>query len=129
MTAALEVYEYGIAKLAGMSPVPVTYIKGDVLKVSVELDKTLGHNVVKWYRNSTLLYTSQNPTITYPLLLDTSIYSPGSWVHDAYLCSLGSGSNPGAGAGNGSGANKGNVAPSPTSPKAKGASCTHDPGE
>jgi RHS repeat-associated protein len=112
----LEVYEYGVAKLAGLSPQPVTYSPGDVLKVAVEYDGVLKHNVIKWYRNTTVLYTSQNPTINYPLLVDTSIFSPGSWIHDAYLCS-GGGSNPGAGSGNGG--KRVSTAPSPTSTPAK----------
>lgn len=117
----LEVYEYGVPKLIGMSPIPVTYQKWDVLKVGVEYDVTLKKNVVKWYKNGTVLYTSSSPTITYPLLVDTSIFSPGSWIHDAYLCSGsgGGGDRPGAG---GEGSKKAGNAPTPTTAKGKVAS-------
>jgi RHS repeat-associated protein len=53
--------------------------------------------VVRWYRNDTLLYTSTNPTIRYPLVVDSSIYSPGGWLYDAHLCTAGTGMDVGNG--------------------------------
>ena len=55
------------------------YSVGDVLKVAVV------NGVVKYYRNDTLLYTS-TVAPTYPLYLDTSLYSPGANLEDALLC-------------------------------------------
>jgi hypothetical protein len=116
----LQVYEYGVPRQIGIVITPPTYASGDVLKVAVEYDAIAKKNVVKWYRNNDMLYTSSSPSINYPLLLDTSIYSPGSWIHDAYLCSAGSGSNPGAGSNGGiEGGKKSSSVPSPTSTRAK----------
>jgi RHS repeat-associated protein len=57
-----------------------SYSVGDVLRVAVE------SGTVKYYRNSTLLYTS-GVSPTYPLRIDTSIYTPGAWIKYAYVCS------------------------------------------
>src|SRR5687767_8149543 len=110
----LEVYEFGVAKLAGLSPVPVTYAAGDVLRVEVEYDGVLKKNVVRWCFDTTVPRSS--PGINYPFVVDTSISSPGSWIHDAYLCS-GGGSSPGAG-GNNDG-KKASSVPSPTPTREK----------
>jgi RHS repeat-associated protein len=51
--------------------VSVAYAAGDHFRVSVE------NNVVKYYQNGTLWYTSPYSP-TYPLLVDTSLYANGS---------------------------------------------------
>ena len=56
-----------------------TYQVGDVLRVGVE------SGAVKYYRNSTLLYTAEKEP-SYPLYLDTSLYTPGSVLVGALLC-------------------------------------------
>ena len=56
-----------------------SYSVGDVLKVAVV------SGVVKYYRNSTVIYTSLG-TPSYPLYLDTSFYTPGSRLVGALLC-------------------------------------------
>jgi hypothetical protein len=61
-----------------------TYATGDTFRVSVE-----GGTVKYWKKASgqagwTLLYTS-GTTPTYPLLVDTSIYSPGGAINDAII--------------------------------------------
>ncbi|HKQ52746.1 MAG TPA: S8 family peptidase, partial [Pyrinomonadaceae bacterium] len=55
-----------------------TYATGDKLRVSVED----GH--VYYYQNGTLLYTS-GLTPTYPLLVDTALYTSGATVKDAVI--------------------------------------------
>jgi parallel beta-helix repeat protein len=55
-----------------------TYVTGDVFKVAVEL------GVVKYYKNGILLYTS-TVAPTYPLLIDTSLYSPGARITNAVI--------------------------------------------
>ncbi|MGB7924537.1 MAG: hypothetical protein WCF57_14950 [Pyrinomonadaceae bacterium] len=55
-----------------------TYVAGDVFRVAVE------SGVVKYYKNGTLLYTStQSPG--YPLVVDTSLNTPGAKITDAKL--------------------------------------------
>ncbi|MFL5732792.1 MAG: hypothetical protein ACJ78Q_06285, partial [Chloroflexia bacterium] len=76
------VYEGGLRKATVGSITP-----GDIVKVAVE------SNRVKYYVNSTLLYTSAL-TPTYPLSLDTSINSLGGKVYNGYLCAANLGSNP-----------------------------------
>ena len=56
-----------------------SYSVGDVLKVAME------GGAVKYYRNSTLLYTS-GVKPSYPLYLDTSLYTPGANLVGALLC-------------------------------------------
>jgi RHS repeat-associated protein len=55
------------------------YTLGDVLKVAVV------SGVVKYYRNSTVIYTS-GVTPSYPLYMDTSIYTSGARLVGALLC-------------------------------------------
>jgi len=61
-----------------------TYTPGDVLKISVE------NNVVKYYKNGTLLYISLvAPTL--PLLVDVSIYDAGGTVSNALVSNYNAG--------------------------------------
>jgi hypothetical protein len=55
-----------------------SYAAGDVFKVAVE------SGVVKYYRNGVVLYTS-TVSPTYPLLIDTSFWSPGATVTSAVI--------------------------------------------
>jgi RHS repeat-associated protein len=57
-----------------------SYTAGDVLRVAIE------SGTVKYYRNSTLLHTSTVTVVNYPLLVDTSLYTPGAWIKYAYVC-------------------------------------------
>ncbi len=56
-----------------------TYAVGDRLRVAVE------KGVVRYYRNNVLLYTS-SVAPTYPLLVDSSLYTPNAQVAQAILC-------------------------------------------
>jgi len=77
---SLQIYESGSGK--GTFG---TYTTGDVLKIAVE------NNVVKYYRNGTLLRTS--PTApTLPMLVDVSINSVNGTIGGAYVSNLNSGS-------------------------------------
>ncbi|MBN8850284.1 MAG: hypothetical protein BGO55_32770 [Sphingobacteriales bacterium 50-39] len=77
---SLHIYESGNDKGAFGG-----YTTGDVLKISVE------NNVVKYYRNGTLLRAS--PTApTLPLLVDVSIQSVNGTIGSAYVSNLNSGS-------------------------------------
>jgi hypothetical protein len=69
----VRVYENGVLKGAFG-----TYLAGDKFKVSVE------GSVVKYYRNAALLYTSAVAP-TFPLLVDTSLYTPGATITDAII--------------------------------------------
>lgn len=69
----LLIYEKG-AHIATVG----THTIGDVLKVAVE------NGVVKYYKNSELLYTSLQVPV-YPLLLDVSIYSPGGILNNVLM--------------------------------------------
>jgi RHS repeat-associated protein len=75
----LHVYEGGFykANLGG-------YAAGDRLKVAVE------GGAVKYYRNDALLYTS-GVAPTYPLRVDTSLYSTGATVQNVTLAAGGQG--------------------------------------
>jgi RHS repeat-associated protein len=70
---------------------PSTYTTGDTLKIALEYDSETRHYNVSWYKIHngvvTPLYTEIAPPITYPLLLDTSIYSMNAKVSNAYICS------------------------------------------
>src|SRR5437667_2980902 len=57
-----------------------TYNTGDTLRVAVE------GGVVKYRKNGTLLYTS-TVTPTYPLLVDTSLYSNGATINNVVISS------------------------------------------
>jgi hypothetical protein len=61
-----------------------TYTTGDTLKIAVE------NNVVRYYQNGTLLYTS-GITPTLPLLVDVSIYDVGGTVMDALVSNYSTG--------------------------------------
>jgi hypothetical protein len=77
---SLQIYESGSNKgtFGG-------YTTGDVLKISVE------NNVVKYYRNGTLLRTSATaPTL--PMLVDVSIQNVNGTIAGAYVSNLNSGS-------------------------------------
>lgn len=56
-----------------------TLAVGDILRVAVE------SNVVRYYKNGTLFYTSSTAPVR-PLLLDTSINSSLGQVSNAYIC-------------------------------------------
>jgi hypothetical protein len=72
-TARLLIYENG-AYRTSVGP----YVPGDKLRVAVE------GGVVRYRRNGALLYSSTVPP-TYPLSIDTSLYSPGATVLGAKL--------------------------------------------
>jgi hypothetical protein len=57
-----------------------TYAAGDLFKVSVE------GGVVKYYQNGTLKYShTPIPAVTYPLLMDTSLWSASSPINSAII--------------------------------------------
>lgn len=55
-----------------------TYNIGDIFKIAVEGTQ------VKYYKNNTLLYTS-TLAITYPLVVDTSLFNPNSRIDNAVI--------------------------------------------
>ncbi len=66
------------------------YAVGDNLRIAVEYDAIRAHNVVRWYRNSTVLYTDDISTITYPLQLDSALmatYPVAARLTNAVICS------------------------------------------
>ncbi|HSE32450.1 MAG TPA: hypothetical protein VLA93_12840, partial [Pyrinomonadaceae bacterium] len=67
-----------------------TYATGDLLRVAVE------GGVVKYRKNGTLLYTS-TVTPTYPLLVDTALYSNGATISNAVVSSNFAGGGSGTG--------------------------------
>ena len=73
-SGSLRVFESGVSR--GSFGAVAT---GDVIRVAVE------EGVVKYYRNNSVVYTSA-ASPSYPLLLDTSIYTSGGRVSGAYLC-------------------------------------------
>ena len=81
VNGALYVYEGGASR--GQFG---TYATGDVLRVAVE------SGVVKYRKNGTLLYSS-TVAPTYPLLVDTSIYSLGGTLNNVKISSGGGGSS------------------------------------
>jgi hypothetical protein len=72
-TGQLLVYEGGVYRAAGGS-----YAVGDKLRVAVE------GGVVKFRKNGVLVYSSMVPP-TYPLNVDTSLYSTGATVSGAKI--------------------------------------------
>ena len=80
----LYIYEGGVSK--GTFG---TYATGDVLRVAVE------GGVVKYRKNGTLLYTS-TVSPTYPLLVDTALYTNGSTISNVVI----SGASGGGGSAN-----------------------------
>jgi hypothetical protein len=73
--STIQIYEKGVG-------IPVSsfgdYLPGDKLRVAVEGGQ------VKYRKNGVLLYTS-SATPTYPLLVDTSFYTPNATVTDAVI--------------------------------------------
>jgi hypothetical protein len=69
----LYVYEGGVYK-AGLGP----YASGDHLRVAVE------SGTVRYRKNGTLLYSSLGVPL-FPLLVDTSLYSPGATLSNAVI--------------------------------------------
>jgi hypothetical protein len=69
----LHVYEKGVLRGSFGS-----YATGDVLRVAVE------GGAVRYRRNGTLLYTSTTPP-SYPLLVDTALYTQGATLNNAVL--------------------------------------------
>lgn len=77
---SLRIYESGINRGAFSS-----FVTSDVLRIAVE------SNVVKYYKNGTLLYISTiAPTL--PMLVDVSIYHTGGTVTNAVVGNLNNGS-------------------------------------
>jgi len=72
----ISIYESGIRRSANVG----TYAAGDVFRVAVE-----GTTVTYW-RNGALVYTSL-ATPSFPLLLDSSLRSPGATIQDAAVVS------------------------------------------
>jgi len=77
---ALQIYESGSGR-GGYG----TYTPGDILKIAVEF------NVVKYYRNGVLLYTS-GVAPTLPLLVDVSVNSAGGTITNAWVTNTNAGS-------------------------------------
>jgi len=75
-TGRVAIFEGGINRAA-----VGTYAAGDVFRVQV-----LG-GVVTYWRNGSLLYTSAG-TPSFPLLVDTSLFTPGATIRDAAVQSL-----------------------------------------
>lgn len=73
----LQIYEKGV----WVKNPERAYQLGDRLKVSVE------NGVVKYWQNDQLLWTSPAPA-NYPLLVDTSLYSPGAMVKSVVISGL-----------------------------------------
>jgi len=73
LNGVLQIYEGGVSR--GTFG---TYATGDKLQVSVE------SGVVKYKKNGTVFYTS-TATPTYPLLVDTSLYTTGATINSAVL--------------------------------------------
>src|SRR3569833_2318995 len=61
-----------------------TYNTGDILKIAVE------NNVVKYYRNGTLLYIS-SITPTLPMIVDATIYNNGATLTNAFVSNYNAG--------------------------------------
>jgi RHS repeat-associated protein len=88
----VEMYTSGTmaAKVAGGTASSLGNVSiGDVVRVGVEYDSSLGRNVLRWYKNGSLLYTynSSGLTITYPLMVDTTVPEQGSSITNAQICS------------------------------------------
>ncbi len=79
----LYVYE------SGASLVATTYATGDKLRIAVE------GGVVKYRKNGTLIYTS-TVAPTYPLLVDTSLYTNGSTISNVVISNNSGGGSPAA---------------------------------
>ena len=75
-TGRVAIFEGGINRAA-----VGTYAAGDVFRVQVQ------GGVVTYWRNSSLLYTSAGTPI-FPLLVDTSLFTPGATIRDAAVQSL-----------------------------------------
>ncbi|HJS58455.1 MAG TPA: hypothetical protein VKA01_10175, partial [Vicinamibacteria bacterium] len=69
----LYVYEKGVSRGTFGS-----YVTGDKLRVAVE------GGVVRYRRNGAALYTSTTPP-SYPLLVDTALYSQGATINSAVV--------------------------------------------
>jgi hypothetical protein len=78
LSGNIYIYESGVQRSQNGNTSFGTYAAGDTFRVAVE------GGVVKYYQNSTLLYTSAVAP-TYPLLVDTALYSAGATISDAYL--------------------------------------------
>ncbi|HEY0380275.1 MAG TPA: S8 family serine peptidase [Pyrinomonadaceae bacterium] len=83
----IYIYESGTPRSQGGSQSFGTYVAGDLFRVAVE------GGFVKYYKNTTLLYTS-NVTPTYPLLADTSLYTTGATVTDTVISGMLQGKAP-----------------------------------
>ena len=70
----LQIYEGGALRVGSAG----TYIPGDKLRVAVE------GGIVKYRKNGALLYTSL-VTPTYPLLVDTALYSQNATITSAVV--------------------------------------------
>ncbi|MBP6703469.1 MAG: hypothetical protein KBH14_09570 [Vicinamibacteria bacterium] len=70
---AFQLFESGVAKTG-----PMPYATGDRFRVAVE------SGIVTYRHNGTLSYTSDVPP-TYPLVVDTSMYTPGATLANARL--------------------------------------------
>ncbi|MDB5274087.1 MAG: hypothetical protein JWO58_2454 [Chitinophagaceae bacterium] len=71
--STIQIYESGNSQAS-----PGSYNTGDIFKITVE------NNIVKYYQNGTLLYTSSTPP-TLPMLVDVSIKNAGGTVLDAFV--------------------------------------------
>ncbi len=84
----LQVWENGVLRATAFT----SYQIGDVLKVAVEAGQ------VRYYKNGALVYSS-TVSPTYPLLLDSSIYTVGGRIAQARICGSNLGPTTGQSAG------------------------------
>jgi hypothetical protein len=77
----VRIYENGTLQVDQ----PTSYVSGTVFRVAVEYDATMGHAVVRWYKNGVVIWTDFNPTLSYPVRLDTSINNQGAAIADAHI--------------------------------------------
>ncbi|HMA36917.1 MAG TPA: hypothetical protein VKY74_20855, partial [Chloroflexia bacterium] len=79
-------YENGVLK----ADQPTNYVAGDVFRVAIEGSGS-GTPAVKWYKNwvpgAVPLYTDAQPNLSYPVRLDTSIYTYKAKIYNGYICS------------------------------------------
>jgi subtilisin family serine protease len=75
----IRIKEGGVSRfVSGSNPTFGTYVTGDHLRVAVE------GGVVKYRKNGTLLYTSALVPVS-PLLVDTSLWSPGATLNGVVI--------------------------------------------
>jgi hypothetical protein len=74
----IRIKEGGVSRMNGSTPTFGTFVTGDHLRVAVN------NGVVRYSKNGTVFYTSTVPA-TYPLLVDTSLFTPGATINGAVI--------------------------------------------